>query len=328
MKAMGVDVTIFNLPERRPQFERSYPDLDLPVVYGRPEELARVATRVDAVIATAWESVEWLLPLSSGRAVCGYYVQDFEPYFHADAEQRRRAHASYSLIPGIVRFTKTPWTRDEVFRQTGVHATVVGVSADIDLFRPRPRSTPEWPHRPLRIGAMIRPESEYRAPRLTMEVLRHAQRRFGDRVDVLLFGTEATNSAFLTLPRDFNWRLAGVLNQNQVAAFLNDLDVFVDFSAYQAMGLTALEAMACGAAVLAPQRGGATSYLRHGENGFLVDTSSADACWQALQVCVEDTELRARVQRQALSDVCAFYPERAALNILAALFARSDGNVA
>jgi hypothetical protein len=39
--------------------------------------------------------------------------------------------------------------------------------------------------------------------------------------------------------------LAGVLNQKQISNLLNQVDIFVDFSTYQAMGLTGLEAMSC-----------------------------------------------------------------------------------
>jgi glycosyltransferase involved in cell wall biosynthesis len=89
------------------------------------------------------------------------------------------------------------------------------------------------------------------------------------------------------------------------------------------MGLTAMEAMCCGAAVIVPQRGGARSFVKHEENGIIVDTESREACRAALERLVTDEELRTRLQRQAILDICQFFPEKAAYNILSAMFQES-----
>jgi len=242
-------------------------------------------------------------------------------------EDFQRAWASYTLFPDLERFTKTEWTRQEVRKQIGVECTVVGVSLNIDLFRTRPRSGPEWPDRPIRIAAMIRATTPYRAPKVTMELLQEASRRYGAKVEIMIFGTSLDDPRFAELRRDFAWNLAGVLTRKQVARLLNDVDIFVDFSSRQAMGLTALEAMACGVAVIVPERGGAVSFARHEENSLVVDTSSPEACWRALKRLVEDHHLRSRLQRNALVEICDFFPERPAFNILNALFDAEDFKV-
>jgi glycosyltransferase involved in cell wall biosynthesis len=323
MREMGVEIEIFNLATNRAGFERAYPALDIPVHYGDERRLIDLARRSDAVIATAHVSVKWLASIAPQRdlPVRGYYIQDFEPYMErAGTDDYQQAWDSYTLFPGLMRFTKTEWTRQEVKEQTGAESTVVGTSVNIDRFRPRPRSRPERSQDPVRIAAMIRPESPYRAPRLTMELLQQASRRYGDAVEIMLFGTTLDNPGFGALPRAFAWKLAGILSQDQVARFLNEADIFVDFSSHQAMGLTALEAMACGATVIVPRHGGATSFARHEENSLVIDTSSPEACWQALQRLIEDDQLRSKLQRGARVDACQHFVERPAYNILSTLF--------
>lgn len=323
MQEMRVDVNLFNLTIYRDRFERAYPAQEIPVVYGEVEHLAVLASEYDAVIATFYITVEWLALIArqGGRPVCGYYIQDFEPYMHSpETESFQKAWDSYYYLPDLVRFTKTEWTRQEVKEQIGVDSAVVGVSLNIDLFRPRPRPGAEWPDRPLKVAAMIRPNSPYRAPRLTMELLQRTSQHYGRGVEILIFGVSPDDPDFIELPRDFAWTLAGVLNPKQVARLLNEVDIFVDFSSHQAMGLTALEAMACGVAVIVPSRGGAVSFARQEENSLVVDTSSAEACWHALQRLIEDHELRSRLQQNALVDVCDFFPERPAFKILETLF--------
>ena len=87
------------------------------------------------------------------------------------------------------------------------------------------------------------------------------------------------------------------------------------------MGLTALESMACGAGVILPESGGAASFARHEENSLIVNTASPQACLDAVQRLIMDAKLRAHIQHQAMYDVCQYFPERAAFNILGALFA-------
>ena len=330
MREMGVDVRIFNLEANRQSFEHGYPKLGIPVLYGERERLATLAGEYDAVIATVNFTVEWLslVTRQNGGPVRGYYVQGFEPYIYVPGtEGFQRAWSSYDLFPDLVRFTKTEWTRQEVRKQIGVECTVVGPSVNTDLFRPRPRSGLERPDRAVKIAAMVRLSTPYREPKLTMELLRQASRHYGADVEVVIFGTSLDDPGFAELPRDFAWNLAGVLNQKQVARLLNEVDIFVDFSPYQAMGLTALEAMACGAAVIVPERGGAVSFAWHEENSLVIDTSSPEACWHALQRLIEDHHLRSHLQRNALVEIADFFPERPAFNILNVLFGAEDSTV-
>jgi hypothetical protein len=93
----------------------------------------------------------------------GYYVQDYEPWFFPPgSEDHGRALRSYAAWPDLVRLTKTEWTRNTVQREAGVDCTVVGPSVEVDLFRPRRQRSGPWPERPLRIAAMIRPDSPRR----------------------------------------------------------------------------------------------------------------------------------------------------------------------
>lgn len=318
-EGMGVEVHLFNLAHNRQLFAAAYPANRLPVHFGSPEEARRLGAAFDGVIATWHASVEWLPP--AGPAV-GYYVQDFEArFFPPDSPQAQAAAASYRARPDLRLFTKTEWNRQAVLDETGAVCGVVGPSVDIDRFFPLPAGPLHAsPAAPLRVTAMIRPSSPRRSPRLTMEILRRLSHHYGERVAITLFGVAPQDPGFAELPQDFDWQLAGMLETERVAALLGRTDIFVDFSTWQAMGLTALEAMAGGAAVIVPAAGGATSFVRHAENALVVDTTSPEACWRALRSLADDDALRQRLRAEAIRDACAFFPERAALKILEQLW--------
>lgn len=329
MKTMGVDVAILNLEVFRKQFSLSYPEIVdcIPVIYiNCEEEIPSVAKSYDAVIATANISVKWMAQCQQKEngPIRGYYIQDFEPHFFTEGSKSHKvAWDSYTLFPDLVRFTKTEWNRNELQKQIGVDSTVIGPSVNIDLFRPRPRSEGNWPERPLRIVAMVRPSSPRRGPKLTMEILREITRQHGSSVEIVLFGCFDDDPAFLVLPHDFPWRNEGKLTRFELAWLFNEIDIFVDFSTFQAMGLTAMEAMACGAAVIVPEAGGSSSFLQHEVNGLMVDATSEKDCITALNRLIRDKELRGRLQRQALQDIVRFHPVKPAWNILKALFGES-----
>lgn len=324
MARMGVAVTLVNLARCRESFERELPGLMVPVIYASSaSEIPDICSGFDAVVATVNFSVEWISLFSEKGAttVKGYYVQDYEPNFYPEgSRQQKSALESYSLIPDMVRLTKTSWNAAAVKEGIGLDCTLVGPSYAGDLFLPRMRSEPSWPDRPLRIAAMIRPASPRRNARFTMEVLREIAGSCGDKVEMVLFGVDPEDSEFLALPRDFMFRNVGRQRPAELAVLFNNSDIFVDFSTYQAMGLTAMEAMACGAAAIVPASGGANSFAIHEKNALLVDTSSREACCQALRRLISNHQLRAGLQREAIFTLPQFFPEGPAFRVLDALF--------
>jgi glycosyltransferase involved in cell wall biosynthesis len=325
LQQMGVNVSFFNLTAHRDSFTKSYPDLSLFTTFGNIEDLEKTALDYDAVIATFNPTVSWLKPLLSKPTypILGYYVQGFEPWMYTQGSQGyKTALDSYTLIDDMILFTKTEWTRQQVRQATGRESEVIGASVDIDLYRPRPRNAPQWPEGPIRIAAMIRPESPYREPLKTMQLLRETALKYKGEVEILLFGTPYENSAFQELPHDFSLKLFGVLNPEQVANLLSQADIFIDYSSHQAMGLTAMEAMACGCAAMVPQYGGASSYAVHEQNSLLIDMSSFENVWIAMQRLIDDEKLRDHLRHKAIHDICAYFPEQAAMNMLKVLFKR------
>ena len=331
MLDLGVTVKVFNLSRHRAGFQAAYPHPRVPVVYGSERDLASWGTRYDAVVATHNESASWLAELSSLQVspVLGYYVQGFEPLMYPlGSEGYQRALESYQVCPGLVRMAKTEWVRQQLHSQLGLDAHMVWPSFEVDRFCPRLREDGDWPDRRLRVAAMIRPDAPYRSPGLTMRVLREIKRKHRRAIDIWIFGADPRIAGFDDLPHDFHYTSAGILGPRQVAGFLNEVDVFLDLSEHQAMGLTAMEAMGCGAAVVVPENGGADTFVTNRHNGLVVDTTSADACLLGADVLATDHALRQRLQANALQDIVRWFPERSALAILDALFGREGHPVA
>ena len=328
MRQMGIDAQIFNLSLYRPGFELAYPDNDVPVIYGEISDLPPIAASYDAAVASSYITVHWLAPAASLKSnlPLGYYIQDYEPYFdEPGTEGHQRAADSYSLLPNLVRCCTTQWIAGEIQRHHGLTTTLIGPSDDIDLFQPRPRRDPAFPQRPLRVAAMVRPSTPRRNTRLTMEVLQRLSLELGDQVEVIIFGADLEELLQSQMPMSFPFKLTGRLGQKQVASLLNEVDIFVDYSTFQGLGMTAIEALSCGVAAIVPQLGGASEFARHEENCLVVDTHDPEASFAALRRLVTDHELRLKLQQNGLFDAPQYYPELPTFKLLEALFRNNKG---
>jgi glycosyltransferase involved in cell wall biosynthesis len=282
------------------------------------EGLVDVARDYDAVIATAFHTVDWMHDLAGGHAALGYYIQDYEPdFFDEGTAQHKQAVASYQTVPGLKLFTKTGWNRRTLAERLGAEATEIGPSYDWDLFHPAVEYVEDGA--PVRIVAMVRPATPRRGPAITMDVLRRLKQKYGPRVAITIFGTRLDDPRLQALPHDFEFACAGEQPVEGVAHLLRHADVFLDFSVFQAMGLTAMEAMASGAAVIGPAGSGLEEVVVHEENGLLIDTGNVEACLAAADRVVADTDFRNKLRRNGF-DVARFHPEASAARILDVLF--------
>ncbi len=318
----GINASLLNFSENKEQFEKSYPNLHLDVIYVKDEsEIVEISKRYDAVVATANFSVEWLQKLSlEKKPILGYYAQDYEPLFYSEnSKSFENAKKSYELISRMKIFTKTDWNKQLIEENHKRDVVVVDPSCDVDLFRPRPRKT-RTAKGVIRIVAMVRPSSPRRAAKITMEVLKEAKKKFDKKVDIVIFGLEQKELYSSRIERNFKFQNLGLLNSVQVSRLFNESDIFIDCSVFQAMGLTAMEAMSSGLAVIVPKDGGGASFANNGVNSLVIDTARKDLCVKALCELVADDNLREKIGRQALKDMPSFHSDFSAHKIAEVLF--------
>lgn len=316
----GLHVSIVNLERNRSSFEAAYSPLEIAIEYIQtPDDLKSIASSYDALIGTLYITMHWLRPVAKllPELVIGYYVQDYEPYFFNESDPERVvAVQSYRAVHQAKLFTKTKWNAAEILRTESLEVPTIGVTQGSRLFAPRRHlSDPSK----VTVSAMVRLYSPYRSPEMTLRVVQRMARKY-DYVRFVIFGSEEVHTRSLMRDVPPSIHFAGKCRPAEVAGILGSSDIFVDFSRYQAMGLTALEAMASGAAVIVPKAGGATEFCTHMVDGLVVDTSSEAACVHSLSVLIENPHLRDRLSRAAIGSAARFPPELSAARLVEILF--------
>ncbi len=331
LRQAGVDTWLANLPHYRESFLASYHNLDIPCCYFNledPEALALQVKGFDAVIATHNASAHWLASYWEQNQKqyprLGYYVQDYEPLFYPkDGKGWRNAFESYRLEAPLRKFCKTQWTADTLFTQANVTCTPIGPSVDAAHFSPsnRQQALKSDSHTPVTITAMIRTSCERRQPELTATVLHRLHDHFGKHVQLVSFGSSDAELLALGIKPGQSFRNLGRLSPTAVATVMRETDLFIDASTFQAMGLTAMEAMASGCMVVGPSNGGLPEIT--GQDGeplaTCIDTSSPDNIIKACIELIHDGETR-KVRAERSLQVSRYHPVIAASGMLDVLF--------
>ncbi|MBI5171204.1 MAG: glycosyltransferase family 4 protein [Candidatus Eisenbacteria bacterium] len=229
--------------------ERIPENLDRFGVRGSAREVARVdassAPDADVVVATSFETAEWIAdwPARCGRAA--YFLQDYEAW---RPELEPRVDATWRLP--YERIAVSRWLADLGRERFGLECRgPVGNGVDFERFAAAPRDTGAEPV----IGAVYHP-SHGKGFDVLLEAFavlarEHPSARF------LVFGRNRPRAVFPARTR-FVWAPAW----ERIPALFAEMDVFVHASRREGWGLPPMEAMASGCAVVATRTGGVPEF--------------------------------------------------------------------
>jgi glycosyltransferase involved in cell wall biosynthesis len=212
-----------------------------------------------------------------------------------------------SAHPPLLRWPKTEYVFISEFQKQllGVEGEVQPSPIDIRLFAPAPG--PSTSRTSLAIGRLSRDTADKHDPEDLALYRSWAQ----EGAEVRLQGATCLRDAFDAA--------SGAVPSVQLLAegampavdFLRSLDVFYYRTGahVETFGRVVLEAMACALPVVCHRRGGYAECIRHGENGFLFD--STDEARGIVRRLMADPSLRASVGARARETVESMYSSEA-----------------
>jgi glycosyltransferase involved in cell wall biosynthesis len=253
----------------------------------------RAAADADVVLAnyylTAYPALlSWLI--HGCRARLAYNVRGYEPLSHGlmapAGRLGRYVRFGLAWLTYRLPFTKLV-TTDWLKRMVGDrHAIVVGHGIDLEQFSAAGREPAEQ-DKPVTVGVIG---------------------RFGDVKGYADF-LRATELLDRSLPIEYLVVRADPVpvpsggpteaisapGEAEMASFYRRCDVFVFPSLAEGFGLPALEAMACGCALLTTDCGGVSTFARAEQNCLMVPPGQPEQLARALERLIADSELRRRL---------------------------------
>ncbi|AKQ65364.1 Glycosyl transferase, group 2 family protein [Myxococcus hansupus] len=260
-------------------------------VLRRPEDVAELPA-VDLALATAWTSAYRVLH-HPRAGVRGYFVQDYEPLFHAAGTPSALAEQTYGL--GFYGIFNTPGLYEHVVGLHGMDGVWFEPAVDATVFHARrpPRQGP------VRVFFYGRPGNERNGFELGLAALARLKRELGPAVEVLAAGAEWDPEAYGVRGLVTN---LGMLPAERTAALYRECDVGLCFMFTRHPSYLPLEMMACGVTVVTNDNPTNRWLLTHGENCLLAEPTPSGVLAR-LRDAVSDGALRSRIGANAAARV-------------------------
>jgi len=238
----------------------------------------------DVVIATWWETAEWVAGFSPRKGAKVYFLQGFDVQHGQPAH---RVSATWSLP--LQKIAVAKWlcdiARDEFDDPT---VQLIPNSVDLEIFNAVARGKQPVPT----VGLMYAPTS-IKGCDISLKAFELARARRPD-LRLKAFGLERPADA-LPLPRGAEYACAP--SQQTIVEIYRSCDAWLFGSRREGFGLPILEAMACRTPVIATPAGAAPELLERG-GGLLVPQEDPSAMADAIEkVCTLTDE-----QWRVLSD--------------------------
>lgn len=273
----------------RPRSESSHLDgLDVPrkVLERRRPVLASDVPDADVMIATWWETAEWVATLPPEKGAGVHFVQNDEAHpAWLPPELRSRAAAAQRLPLAKITISRS---LDALLRGSyGVREVeVVPNAVELDLFRAPPRGRQVRPT----IG-LLYSDNPLKGVDVTLRALARVRREIPD-LQVVAFGTQPIDPG---LPLPPGSRFEQRPSQDVIRSIYASCDLWICGSRCEGYHLPPLEAMACRTPVVSTRVGGPDDFVIDGGNGYVVDVDDDEALAErALRVLrASDDEWRA-----------------------------------
>jgi len=252
----------------------------------------------DVVVASAWQTAEFVAgyPRKAGQKV--YLVQDYEYYMSGAEDVRQRIANTYRHRMRTV--SVAPVISDLVTRLGGGPTETVENGIPLDIYRlVEPIESDER----CMIGFPTRAEP-FKRTEDAIAAIEIVRREFGD-LPVWSFGGE--RPAYMPNWVEYHNRPSDA----ELVYLYNRSALFVTPSEYEGWGLPGSEAMACGAALVSADHGGVRAYADHEVTALLSAPRDVNALAHNIRRLLRDPGRRVELATRGRNAMQRFTWERA-----------------
>ena len=226
----------------------------------------------DVVVATWWETAEWVANLSEAKGAKAYFIQHHDVF---DYLPKERVAATW-LLP-MHKITISQWLVDLARTRYGdSNVSLVPNSVDTEQFYAPPRDKQSIPT----VG-MVYSKAYWKGCDISLKAFSLAAQKIPN-LRLVSFGTE---SPLPELPLPPGTKYACRPDQSTLKEFYASCDVWLFGSRSEGFGLPIVEAMACRTPVIGVPSGAALELLTNGA-GILVKPEDPEDMARAIeQIC-------------------------------------------
>jgi glycosyltransferase involved in cell wall biosynthesis len=234
----------------------------------REEVVATDVPDADVIIATWWETAEWVWAMPRAKGAKVHFIQHYEAHPGLPAE---RVDAVWKLPSRKIAIAQ--WLIDLGRQRFGIeHMALVPNSIDHQFFTRKSRHRGE----PATVGFLFHGASFKDMPTAVTALKRLRQMKPETRLRA--FGASRAEPARLPPNTKFDY----LPSQERIAEIYGECDAWLSTSRTEGFNLPPLEAMASGCPAVCAKTGRPLEIIEDGVNGYLVDQGDVDGFAAAL----------------------------------------------
>ena len=251
---------------------------------------------VDVLVATAWQTAEWLGRTASLAGRERLYLIQHEETWSGEAA---RVYATWRLP--LRKIVSARWLEDRI-RAAGEEAVYIPIGLDFSAFG----LDLSLAERPAAHVVSLHHEAAWKGSRIALEALRIVRDRI-PQLEATLFGTGPP-------PGDVPAWCRYIRNppQSELRRLYNRATAVLSASLSEGWGLVGSEAMMCGAAFVGTDIGGHREFAGHEETALLCPPGDTHALADSLTRLLHDPAFRQALAARAHAAIQRFTWERAA----------------
>lgn len=244
----------------------------------------------DIVIATAAIVVSKTLDLFPKKSKKFYLIQDFETW---DLD-KNKLYWTYNV--GFKNIVISKWLKQIVDEHAYTPSIYIRNPIDTNVYKSYVSSTERDKYT---IG-MLYHTAPHKGCKYALEAIFKAKKKF-PKLKLIMFGTTKPD---FKLPDwiEFHYRAS----QEETVNIYNSVNIFVCGTIKEGFGLTGLEAMACGAALVSTDYQGVREYAENKKNALLSPVKDSKELFNNIVELIEHSEIRENIVRNGQKTVQKF----------------------
>lgn len=254
-------------------------------------QIGRITSQYDALIATAVQTARFVLDQGHSQGEKYYFIQAFEDWTSGGTAQ---VLESYHLP--LHKIVVAKWLEKVVFKETGVHSDIIPNFVDTSQFYPS--QAVEGRENSVALLYHVLPEKN---SEFGIRVLKNVQKKIPD-LKVRMFGVPDKPE---NLPEYFQYFQAASVSQLRDEIY-GQSKIYLLPPEKEGWGLTGMEAMACGAALVASNVGGIKEYTINKKDAVLLTPNDEEAFVNTIIKLLTNDDMCVNIASEGLRDIETF----------------------
>lgn len=237
----------------------------------------------DVVVATAWQSAGSVASYGAQKGKKFYLSLHYESLYHGAPEL---VDPTYRLP--LTKIVPSSWLQKIIKDKFQSDSHVIVIPVDLGLFRFLPEYRKPAPIRIM----MLNHTYAWKGTKIGLDVFRKIKADLPD-IQLVMFGVR--NKKFndpICNEYHFNPK------QNDLAKIYSSCHIYVCTSEYEALGMPAMEAMACKCAAVTFDTGGSSEYAIDGKTAFVAKHNDVADLEAKLRLAISNEKLREEISQR------------------------------